>query len=98
MDVRSTLDGQRFVWDSDKALSNSARHGVSFEEAREVFFDQLSRYADASTPEEQREAVIGMSFREDLLYVVHVEWEDATIRLISARNAEKAERRYFEYN
>jgi len=37
MDVFSTLDGQGFVWDSDKASSNAASHGVRFEQAREAF-------------------------------------------------------------
>jgi uncharacterized DUF497 family protein len=39
MDVFTTLDGQVFVWDSEKAVSNVSRHGVRFEQAREVFLD-----------------------------------------------------------
>lgn len=44
MDVYWTLDGQGFVWDSEKAAANASRHGVRFEQAREVFLDQLARY------------------------------------------------------
>jgi uncharacterized DUF497 family protein len=43
MDVYSTLDGQGFVWDGDKASSNAQKHGVRFEHAREVYLDQLAR-------------------------------------------------------
>jgi len=48
MDMYSTLDGQGFVWDSDKAAGNASRHGVRFEQAREIFLDQLARYEDAA--------------------------------------------------
>ena len=48
MGVYSTLDGQGFVWDSDKAAGNASRHGVRFEQAREIFLDQLARYEDAA--------------------------------------------------
>ena len=96
MDVYSTLDGQRFVWDSDKAASNSSRHGVRFELAREVFLDQLARYEDASPWEEARQACIGLASDYRLLYVVHVVWEGDVLRLISARLAEPAERRRYE--
>jgi uncharacterized DUF497 family protein len=58
MDVYSTLDGQAFVWDSEKAASNVLRHGVRFEQAREVFLDQLARYEDASV---RQEACIGLT-------------------------------------
>ncbi len=96
MDVHSTLDGQHFVWDSEKAASNVSRHGVRFEQAREVFFDQLARYEDASPREETRQACIGLTADYRLLYVVHVLREGDVLRLISARVAEAAERRRYE--
>jgi uncharacterized DUF497 family protein len=72
MDVYSTLDGQRFVWDSEKAASNVVRHGVGFDQAREVFLDSLARCEDASPDEEARQACIGLTTDYRLLYVVHV--------------------------
>ena len=96
MDVNSTLDGQGFVWDSDKAASNVSRHGVRFEHAREVFLDQLARYDDAGPQEEARQACIGLTLDYRLLYVVHVVRESDVLRLISARLAEAAERRRYE--
>ena len=56
MDVFSTLDGQVFVWNSDKAARNVQEHGVRFEQAREVFLNQLAHYEDASPNEEARQA------------------------------------------
>ena len=96
MDVYSALDGQVFVWDSDKADSNAIRHGVRFEQAREVFLDQLASYEDASPDEEARQACIGLTAGYRLLYVVHVVWQGDVLRLISARLAEPAERRRYE--
>jgi uncharacterized DUF497 family protein len=96
MDVFSTLDGQPFVWDSDKASTNVQSHGIRFEQAREAFLDQLARYEDASPDEEARQACIGLAADFKLLYVVHVVREAETIRIISARIAEAAERSRYE--
>ncbi len=96
MDVFSTLDGQGFVWDSNKASSNALQHGVRFEQAREAFLDPLARYEDASPQEEARQACIGLTTDYRLLYVVHVIRKGDVLRLISARLAEPAERRRYE--
>ena len=96
MGVYSTLEAQRFVWDSDKAASNASRHGVRFEQAREVFLDQLAFYEDASPQDESRQACVGLTTDYWLLYVVHVVREADMLRLISARLAEPAKRRRYE--
>ncbi|MBW4038798.1 MAG: hypothetical protein HIU91_07960 [Acidobacteria bacterium] len=96
MDVYWTLDGQGFVWDSEKAAANASRHGVRFEQAREVSLDQLARYEDASPKDEARQVCIGLPAEYRLLYVVHVVGEGDVLRLISARLAEPAERRRYE--
>lgn len=96
MDVYSTLDGLSFVWDSDKAATNASRHGIRFEDAREVFLDQLARYEDASPGDEARLACIGLTSDYRLVVVVHIVWEGDIFRLISARLAEPAERRRYE--
>ena len=90
------LDGQNFVWDSDKAASNAIRHGVRFEQACEAFLDQFARYEDASPEEEARQAFIGLTTDYRLRYVVHVVREGDVLRLISARIADPAERRRYE--
>ena len=96
MDVTSRLDGQAFVWDSEKAIQNVVRHGVGFEQAREAFLDPLARYEDASVNEEARQACVGLTLDYRLLFVVHATWEGDVLRIISARLAETAERRRYE--
>lgn len=72
MDVFSALDGQVFVWDREKALSNVQKHGVRFEQAREAFLDQFACYEDASVEDEARQVCIGLTTEYRLLFVVHV--------------------------
>ena len=94
MDVRYELNGTLFVWDDAKARSNVAAHeGVTFERAAEVFFDPLFRMVDASRNDEARDAVIGYDVQGRLLFVVHIQFEDEYIRIISARKATAQERK-----
>lgn len=83
-----------FEWDSTKAESNLAKHGVSFPEAATVFADPFSIYLDDGSGTGHM-VVIGTSLRERLLYVVHVERGDRD-RIISARLASPAERDVYE--
>lgn len=85
-----------FEWDEAKAASNLLEHGIAFQVACEVFFDPLARIADASEPEESRDALIGRTVDQSVLFVVHVIRHEETIRLISARKATRQERRRFE--
>jgi uncharacterized DUF497 family protein len=96
MDVYVTRKEERFVWDSEKAATNLAKHGVSFDEAIDVFFDAAYRLVDASVPEERREAAIGFGRDRRLLFVVNIEPELETTRIISARLANAAEKRDYE--
>jgi uncharacterized DUF497 family protein len=94
MDVRFELNGTAFVWDDEKARLNIAAHdGITFEQGAEVFFDPFFRLVDASRNDEAREAAIGYDSVGRLLFVVHVEFEDEYIRLISARKATPQERK-----
>lgn len=95
MNIVYQLRGVEFEWDSNKAESNIAKHGVTFEEAAEVFFDPLSVSGDASANDEQRDFLIGYSLAPRLLLAVYVERGQRT-RIISARVATKAERRLYE--
>jgi len=89
--------GLRFEWNPRKAARNLAKHGVSFDEASTVFADTLSlTIPDPDHSEdEERLVIIGESHRRRLLVVVHVE-EDETVRLISAREADRREREKYE--
>ena len=87
----------RFEWDENKAASNLSKHGVSFEEAKTVFDDQL--YVDFYDPdhsdEEQRYLIVGESNRGRLLIVAYTE-RGGLIRLISARVVTRSEREVYE--
>lgn len=87
----------KFEWDKRKARQNLAKHQVDFPEASTVFSDTLSiTIADPDHSEdEQRWVTIGLSNRQRLLVVVHTE-EEETIRIISARAADRLERRKYE--
>ena len=94
--VRYRLHGVSFEWDADKAMSNRVRHGVPFELACEVFFDPFARAVDATESDEARDAAIGRTESQALLFVVHVIRHEETIRIISARHATPEERRSYE--
>jgi uncharacterized DUF497 family protein len=96
MDVAFLHLGQRFVWGSEKAATNITKHGIAFEDACQVFFDPFFKLEDASTPEEQRNAVIGLTEDWTVLFVVHLSLEDDAIRIISARPATAQERSSYE--
>jgi uncharacterized DUF497 family protein len=95
MDIVYLLQGVEFEWDENKARSNVQKHGVTFEEAAEVFFDPLHSIGDASVPGEYREYIIGYNFASNLLITVYTERGNRT-RIISARATTRAERRLYE--
>lgn len=82
-----------FEWDDEKAAANIAKHGVSFAEAATVFADSWAIYLDDGSGTD-RMVVIGLSLRERVLYVVHVE-RGPRDRIISARPATRAERQVY---
>lgn len=97
MNIRYTLQETTFIWDIEKAESNFMKHGVSFEEACEVFFDPFYHMEeDTSQKWEERFAIIGYSEAGRLLYVVTIEKADEVWRIISARLATKKERFRYE--
>lgn len=85
----------QFAWDRRKAKSNVTKHGVSFEEASTAFEDTLGAYYP-ETLNASRFILIGYSQKQRLLYVVHAEVDDDTIRIISARKATKHEKAHYE--
>ncbi len=84
----------RFEWDEHKNEINRTKHGVSFEEAKTVFYDENALIIDdpEHSAEEERFIILGMSSRANLLIVCHCYREaDSVIRIISARKATKNE-------
>ena len=97
MDIHFGLDGVDFVWDYSKATANLVKHGISFEQGATVFFDPLFRLVDAERNDEARDAIIGFGRASRLLFVVHIQQDDAAIRIISARRATNSERYDYEH-
>lgn len=84
----------RFEWDDNKSRQNKKKHGVSFEEAQSVFYDECAiQYFDPDHSEdEDRFVMLGMSIKTRVLVVCHCyRKNNALIRIISARKAEKDE-------
>jgi uncharacterized DUF497 family protein len=87
----------KFEWDDQKAVENLAKHGVSFGEATEVFYDPhaIEDYDVGHSVDESRFVIIGLSTRR-LLYVVYAERAADLVRIISARKADRAEQEIYE--
>ena len=83
-----------FVWSVAKAHSNRKKHGVSFEEASSVFYDDnaLLIRDDMHSVGEDRYIIVGRSTKGNILIVVHLYWEDVeVVRIVSARKATRSE-------
>ena len=92
------MSSLKFDWDDNKNVLNQKKHGVSFDEAKTVFADELGRLIpdpDHSFGEE-RFILMGVSAYSRLLVVCHCERDEDTIRIISARKADKFEKRQYE--
>jgi uncharacterized DUF497 family protein len=89
--------GFTFEYDLRKAASNLKKHGVSFAEAMTVFDDPLAQTFpdDLHSEDESRSITIGLSSRQRLLFLSHLE-DESCIRLIGARPADNAEREAYE--
>jgi uncharacterized DUF497 family protein len=90
----------KFVWDAAKNSSNQQKHRVSFETAQQVFDDPLHvSKQDRLENGEQRWQTIGLVQSVLLLLVAHTYTEidgREAVRIISARKADKTERRIYE--
>ena len=92
------MGGLEFEWDQSKDAENRRKHGVTFEEAKTVFLDDFARLIadpDHSIGEE-RFLLLGMGIRRRILVVCHLDMEPDMIRIISARRANRRERKQYE--
>ncbi|MDG0817334.1 BrnT family toxin [Bdellovibrio svalbardensis] len=91
-------------WDSVKSNKNMEKHGIAFDEAATVFFDQsyLSLYDEDHSVVEDRYIVLGQSSFGRVLFVAYThrrskyEEEVEYYRIISARFANKGERKAYK--
>lgn len=88
-------DHLRFEWDARKNRANVRKHGVSFEEAQSVFYDDNARLIDDPdhSDDEDRFVLMGLSDALRALVVCHCYRKGGrVIRIISARKADPSER------
>ncbi len=92
----------RFVWNINKGIANFRNHGVSFDEAKTVFYDEnaVEFYDQDHSLREDRYLMIGLSSKLRILlvsYTVSEGKDEDIIRIISSRKPTKNEQRiYFE--
>jgi uncharacterized DUF497 family protein len=85
----------KYQWDKYKAASNLQKHGIEFADAVAVFSDDLAITIPDNRFDEDRFVSIGMDAFGRILVVVFT-WRGEDIRLISARLAERHERKQYE--
>ena len=89
-----------FHWDPEKDQINQSKHnGISFDEAKTVFYDENARliFDPDHSMNEERFIIIGLSQKLRLLVVCHCYKDsDSIIRLISARKASAKEELVYE--
>jgi len=88
----------RFDWDPKKAAENVKKHGVTFEEARTVFFDERAKLIDDPdhSEDEDRFVLLGVSNTLKVILVCHCyRQEGNVIRIISARKASRHETKQY---
>ena len=90
-----------FEWDNKKNSVNIQKHGISFEEASSVFYDNdaLIISDEEHSRSEERFILIGFSYKFNILVVCHCyRKNESVIRIISARKATKNEsERYLKH-
>ena len=88
----------RFEWDANKAAANQRKHGVTFDEARTVFFDENAKLINDPdhSDDEDRFVMLGLSSNFRFVLVCHCYREQGNvIRIISARKASTQESKQY---
>lgn len=88
----------KFEWDPIKGEKNRAKHGISFDEAKSVFYDEcaIQFYDEEHSGDEDRFLMLGLSCETRVLLVCHCERNSGqSIRIISARKATENERKNY---
>jgi len=92
------MSALRFEWEVRKDDANIRKHGVSFDEARTVFYDEdaIQFFDPDHSDDEDRFLLLGLSSKLQVLIVCHCFRESETsVRIISARKADKSEEREY---
>jgi hypothetical protein len=86
----------KLEWDTNKAVLNLRKHGITFDDAARVFLDggRVEIYDGREDYGEDRWATIGQVYTA-VLYVVYTVRHEETIRIISARKALSHEQKQY---
>lgn len=89
---------EKFGWDEANRNKNWIKHKVAYRECEEIFFDKyIITYRDTKHSEsEKRYGVLGKTAGGRLLHVTFTVRDGQKVRVISARDANKKERKYYE--
>ena len=91
----------KFEWNQTKDKANRSKHGISFTEAKSVFYDDFAMqfFDEMNSIDEDRYLLLGRSFESNVLIVCHcvrLHQSIEIIRIISARQATRKERKHYE--
>jgi len=86
----------RYEWDPQKALANLEKHGIDFADAVTVLGDPLALTLCDEEGSEERFITVGVDATGRVLVVVYTWRDESWIRIISAREATRRERRQYE--
>jgi hypothetical protein len=82
-------------WDREKAAENLRKHQADFTDGETALRDEMALTMRDDDPDEERFVALRMDALGRLLVVVY-EWREDDVRLISARKANRSERRQYE--
>lgn len=83
-------DDYEFEWDMAKDAANHKKHGISFEEAEDIWDDPMFAEVHLTSFPEDRWGVIG-HVKKDLFLTAIITYREGRIRIISARESTKRE-------
>ncbi len=84
----------RYEYDGNKSLSNKQKHGIDFEEAKLLWYDDRMIEIETSYEDEIRFVNIGVIGTK--FYTVITTYREDKIRIISARRSRKKEIEIYE--
>lgn len=82
-----------FTWDEAKAVANAAKHGIRFETATEVFFASDRQDVPSPHAADPEPRTIAYGTVDGLLLAVVYTFDGQAVRIISARRANRTERK-----
>ena len=85
----------KFKWDPRKAKENLRKHGVDFADAVITLEDENALTIEDPDHDEPRFKTLGMGPTLNILFIVHCEQSANSIRIISARKADKKETKFY---